>query len=642
LNDAVLIYDTEMNVLRANPSFLRTYGFDPVGYNVRDIIRRVSCRRLDGCTLHWEERPTPRALPGERVTSERFVVKNAAGSEMVVEASSSSLYAGDSITGSVTVWHDVNDRARAEESLRKSEARFKMLSETAGRLLESEDPRSVINELCTHVMEHLGCQVFFHFLADEEAGRLRLAAWAGIPEEEALKIEWLDYGAAVCGCAVRDASRIIAQDIADSGDPRTELVKSYGIQAYCCHPLLVQGRVIGTLSFGTTTRPRFLPDEIAIMKTVTNQVASAMQRVQSQKRLETALTEAEKGRQALQAREEELNRLNRTLTALSKSSQAIMHATDESEYLHEVCRIIVEDCGHAMTWVGYARDDEAKGVQPVASAGFDEGYVERLNITWADSERGRGPTGTAIRTGKVCLCRNMLTDPQFEPWRAEALRRGYASSIVLPLQYDDKVYGAITIYSREPDPFSEDEVRLLTELASDLSSAIFAIRLRKAHEEAQEALKVSLTKYKVLFDSFPLGISITDREGNIIETSREAARLLGIPKDEHERRAITGQEWRIIRPDGTDMPEDEYASVMALKSQSLVENVEMGIMKGAGDVTWINVTAAPIPLDDYGVAVTSTGVSVAAGGSVGAAVGGMIVGAVAERSSARYCQAIST
>ena len=77
-------------------------------------------------------------------------------------------------------------------------------------------------------------------------------------------------------------------------------------------------------------------------------------------------------------REEELSRLNRTLRALSNSNQAMMHATDESEYLQEVCRVVVEDCGHAMVWIGYAEEDEGKTVRPVAHAGFDEGYLERL------------------------------------------------------------------------------------------------------------------------------------------------------------------------------------------------------------------------------------------------------------------------
>ena len=92
-------------------------------------------------------------------------------------------------------------------------------------------------------------------------------------------------------------------------------------------------------------------------------------------------------------KEEELYQLNRTMRAISNSNQALMHVTDEALFLQEVCRIITEDCGHAMVWIGYAEDDEKRSVRPVAYAGFEEGYLETLQITWADTDRGRGPTG---------------------------------------------------------------------------------------------------------------------------------------------------------------------------------------------------------------------------------------------------------
>jgi PAS domain S-box-containing protein len=196
-------------------------------------------------------------------------------------------------------------------------------------------------------------------------------------------------------------------------------------------------------------------------------------------------------------KEQELYKLNRTLRALSNSIQAMMQATDESEYLKEVCNSVVRDCGHVMAWIGFAEDDENKTVRPVANAGFEQGYLETLNITWADTERGHGPTGMAIRTGKLSMCRNMLTDPAFAPWRQEAIKRGYASSIVLPLISDGKTFGALTIYSREPDPFSDDEVKLLTELADDLAYGIAAIRLRIAHTQAEEAVRKSRDELEV-------------------------------------------------------------------------------------------------------------------------------------------------
>jgi PAS domain S-box-containing protein len=81
--------------------------------------------------------------------------------------------------------------------------------------------------------------------------------------------------------------------------------------------------------------------------------------------------------------EEELRRLNRTLRAQGKSNQALMRTQSETELLHEVCRIIVNDCGHALAWIGYAEEDAAKSIRPVAWAGFEAGYLETLRLTWA-------------------------------------------------------------------------------------------------------------------------------------------------------------------------------------------------------------------------------------------------------------------
>jgi GAF domain-containing protein len=176
-----------------------------------------------------------------------------------------------------------------------------------------------------------------------------------------------------------------------------------------------------------------------------------------------------------------IRKVNRTFKALEKSSIAMQKAADESSLLNEVCQIIVDDCGFAMVWIGYAGEDSRKTIIPVASAGFDKGYLETLNLTWADEERGNGPTGTAIRTGKIRMCRNMLTDPKFKPWREEAIKRGYSSSIVFPLTSHNHVFGAVTIYSSETDPFKEDEIRLLSKLTDDLAHGISAIRLKNNH-----------------------------------------------------------------------------------------------------------------------------------------------------------------
>jgi PAS domain S-box-containing protein len=227
----------------------------------------------------------------------------------------------------------------------------------------------------------------------------------------------------------------------------------------------------------------------------------------------------------------ELKKVNRILRVHSKNDQALMRAHGESDYLEAACRIVVEDCGHAMVWVGFAEDDEAEMVRPAAQAGFEEGYLETLRITWADTERGRGPTGTAIRTHQPSMCRNMQTDPGFAPWREEAIKRGYGSSLALPLLADGKAFGALTIYSSQPDGFSNDELTLLADLAGDLAYGITELRLRAAKERAEEALRQSEERYRGLVELSPEAV-LVNRNDRIVLVNPAGLQLFGASSGE--------------------------------------------------------------------------------------------------------------
>jgi signal transduction histidine kinase len=220
----------------------------------------------------------------------------------------------DRIEGVVVTFLDVSDLKETEEALRRSETRFKLLSETADRLLATDIPQGIIKELCRNVMVHLDCQFFFNYLADERAGRLHLNGYAGIHEEEARKIEWLDYGMAISGCVAREGRGTVVEDIQNSSNPQAELIKAYGMLAYACYPLMVQERAIGTLSFATKTRPHFSLQDLAVMKTVVNQVAVAMERMRLIGQLQGTRNELE-GR--VERRTAELGEANESLRHLS-------------------------------------------------------------------------------------------------------------------------------------------------------------------------------------------------------------------------------------------------------------------------------------------------------------------------------------
>jgi diguanylate cyclase (GGDEF)-like protein/PAS domain S-box-containing protein len=207
--------------------------------------------------------------------------------------------------------------------------------------------------------------------------------------------------------------------------------------------------------------------------------------------------------------EQTLRRLNRELRAISSCHQTIMRALDEQTLLNDVCRIVCEEAGYLMAWVGFAEYDEAKTVRPVASAGFDDGYLEQAKVTWADTERGRGPASTAIRTGETVCTQDHAADPRAAPWRAEALRRGYRASIALPLKNESaSVFGALNIYSTELNAFTAEEIRLLEELAGDLAFGVRVLRTRAERKDAHRRLQANLHFFECM-DRINLAIQET-------------------------------------------------------------------------------------------------------------------------------------
>lgn len=179
---------------------------------------------------------------------------------------------------------------------------------------------------------------------------------------------------------------------------------------------------------------------------------------------------------------------------LRSAQRALLRAEDEAQLLDSICRIAVDEAGYRLAWVGLAEDDPERTVRPVAHAGHEAGYLGSIAITWADTLLGQGPVGTAIRTGRPVVGRSFLTDPEFAPWREQAIQRGFASALALPLRADSGTFGALTICATEPDAFSAEDVELLTGLADDLAFGITTLRTRAAAEAGLRESERSLAE----------------------------------------------------------------------------------------------------------------------------------------------------
>ncbi|MBU0592159.1 MAG: GAF domain-containing protein [Gammaproteobacteria bacterium] len=185
-------------------------------------------------------------------------------------------------------------------------------------------------------------------------------------------------------------------------------------------------------------------------------------------------------------------RINRALRTLSACNGMLVRAPDESGLLGGMCRAIVEIGGYRLAWIGIAENDPARTVRPVAHAGYDDGYMERASVSWADNEQGRGPAGSAIRTQMLHVVQDVNADPAYSPWRANAKHIGYASVLALPLDLGENTRGVLCIYATEANAFNDEEIMLLKEVAEDTGFGIRTLHIRSAHEQSSRKLLDSM------------------------------------------------------------------------------------------------------------------------------------------------------
>jgi PAS domain S-box-containing protein len=290
----------------------------------------------------------------------------------------------------------------------------------------------------------------------------------------------------------------------------------------------------------------------------------------------------------------ELHRTSRALRAISECSRALVCIRNESDLLQRICRIIVDTGGYRMTWVGFAEEDAAKSVRSVAHSGFEKGYLDEVDITWSEGETGRGPAGTAIRTGQPVVARNILSDPTFAPWRTAAIQRGYASSAGLPLVVDGRTQGVLMIYAAEADAFGEEEVRLLQSLADSLAYGVQSLR-------TQAALKERELRYHDLYDYAPdMYVSVDSATGRIIQCNKTLERVMGYTNEELIGRPI------FEMYDPADLPRVKELFVQ-FTTEGKLQNEELRLRSKDGRVFDVNLNTTAV-CDESGRVISSRSV----------------------------------
>ncbi len=184
----------------------------------------------------------------------------------------------DNVQEVVLLHEDITERKLAEAALRKSNQRMAMLYAMSSTLLLHEHPKALISSLFNQIANHLHLEFYFNYLVDGTHQKLLLHAYNGVSEAFAQQVEWSEFDNSTCGRVASQRQPIVLEAVQQSSSPESALIRSLGITAYACYPLIAQGRLIGTLSFGTCNRISFDADELALMQVVCEQVATALER----------------------------------------------------------------------------------------------------------------------------------------------------------------------------------------------------------------------------------------------------------------------------------------------------------------------------------------------------------------------------
>lgn len=300
-----------------------------------------------------------------------------------------------------------------------------------------------------------------------------------------------------------------------------------------------------------------------------------------------------------QRTEQALRRANRAYRMLSECNQGIMRAEDENTLLHDLCDRLAAPGGYRLAWVGWAGHDQARTVRPLAWAGHEADYLTTIQVTWADDAHGQSPVGRALRSGTPQVARSIADDSTFAPWREEALRRGYRSSIALPVLVQDGAAGVLALYAAEPDAFDSAEVALLEELAGDLAYGIRTLRTREALQQSTEALHKTNKQLQAIIQASPLAILSLTLDGQVVTWNQAAERIFGWTEAE-----VVGRTLPIVPPG----KQDEFRALRErVQCGEAFAEQEVTRLRKDGSLIEVSISTAPI-YDEQGTVVRIMGI----------------------------------
>lgn len=282
--------------------------------------------------------------------------------------------------------------------------------------------------------------------------------------------------------------------------------------------------------------------------------------------------------------ERKIQNANRVYAVIGQINQAIVRLKNKKELLNEVCRIAVDFGKFKLAWIGMV-EPESEFIRLSSSAGTDDSYLEFVKkIEVKGTPESEGPSARVVRDGKYFVCNDIKNDLIMAPWKDEALKRGFLSSIGIPIIHFGKNAGVFNLYASEINFFDKEEIDLLIEVTNDISFALEAIESELKRQKAEEALLKSEEQLKQSQKVARLGYYILDITTGMWTNSEMLDEIFGI--DINYKRDVTGWVGLIHPDDQAEMA--NYFSDYVIKGKNEFNKSYRVINKKDNNFYWVH------------------------------------------------------
>lgn len=268
----------------------------------------------------------------------------------------------------------------------------------------------------------------------------------------------------------------------------------------------------------------------------------------------------------------------------SEVNDLILKSKQPLDLYNGICDIAVNTGGFLFAFVGL-RDDMNETIQPYKYAGFESGYLEyfKKHISIKTIPEGNGPSGRTIRDGKIYYCNDIENDPSMIPWKEEALKRGYRSSLTMPIRVENYTIAQLALYANKPDFFTEEEMTLIFRINENINYAMSNFALAEKHQAA----RAQIDTLTLAIEQSTTSIMITDPNGVFEYVNPSFCKSSGYVFEE-----LHGRKTSILRSGYTS--ESEYMSLW-----SKIKNKESWVgefcnKRKDGTLYWVKAYISPV------------------------------------------------